>query len=40
MSLDRCKACCTIVDTDLDDEAYDFDVCLCGGCREGRVIDP
>lgn len=35
MAMDTCKHCEAFVDTDLDDQAYDYEVgCLCCSCRE------
>lgn len=37
MSLDSCKTCGHIVDTDFDCMAYDLGACMCSSCRDAAV---
>lgn len=36
MSIDSCKKCGTIVDTDFNPEAYDLGKCLCSNCQDNH----
>jgi len=39
MSIDTCSKCDKPVDTDIDIDSYDTDVCICEHCRQSIEAD-